>query len=279
MERFSWLAGPAYQLSLIVGLVLCAIWIRYVPTPGFAIGALGAVGVLVAIAADRVRGGHRVLWAAITVAFLVTEIRAIRKDRIEQDRIQRETIQTIVNGYQLQTTQNQRDFQATMSQFDSATEKLAGLAEQQGNVARLSRQNLYEQTGADSFIYIKPDQIFPLNNEMRANTHPVFVGKYPLHDVFVAVAGPMGWLPSISYGTVFPDEMGRPREAPALNWQSNADYPIVFNVFVNASTGSYSEQIEFKQIDGVWRQSISLHKYGKPKALYLYTDIPNQSRR
>ena len=87
-----------YWPSLIASLFFCVLWPFWLPPAGVAIGALGAVGVLVAIKGEKLHEGHKVIWAFITMMFLVTEVRAIHSDRSEQDRKQLDAVTEIISN-------------------------------------------------------------------------------------------------------------------------------------------------------------------------------------
>jgi hypothetical protein len=147
MERI----GPALQAFYWFGLLACPVfciyWIRHVPSAGIAIGALGAVGVLVALRGDKISGGHKVLWALITLIFLVTEVRAIKK----QDEEHAESMRQILQTYNSEMAQNQTHFDETMNRLDIHTSKLGGLAKTEENITGLSQQNLNEITGKKGY--------------------------------------------------------------------------------------------------------------------------------
>jgi hypothetical protein len=87
VKRLNPFIGWIYWPGLLASLGFCVYWIphRNLPPAGVAIGALGAVGVLVAI---RRKPGEteRVLLAFIALGFLIAEVRAIhQEDRKYQD--------------------------------------------------------------------------------------------------------------------------------------------------------------------------------------------------
>jgi len=65
MERISPVLSPFYWLGLLLSLFFCVYWVRYLPSAGIAIGALGAVGVFVALKGEAIQKGHRVIWRSL----------------------------------------------------------------------------------------------------------------------------------------------------------------------------------------------------------------------
>jgi hypothetical protein len=72
-------------LCILGSVFFIVVFLRHLPSAGIAIGFLGGVGVIVALVGDKnLTPSHKVIWAAITLCFLVIEVRAIKQDRKEQ---------------------------------------------------------------------------------------------------------------------------------------------------------------------------------------------------
>jgi hypothetical protein len=84
----SWSASALrylYWSFVLASLVFTFFCFFRLPPAGVAIGFLGGVGVIVALVGDnKLTTGHRILWAVLTLCFLVIEVQAIKKDRKEQ---------------------------------------------------------------------------------------------------------------------------------------------------------------------------------------------------
>ena len=81
----SQLTLPRINQFFILISVVSIVWFLFrLPSAGIAIGFLGAVGVIVALVGDNHLKSTKVLWAMITLCFLVIEVRAITKDRKDQ---------------------------------------------------------------------------------------------------------------------------------------------------------------------------------------------------
>jgi hypothetical protein len=99
MEKMSPATRFVYWAAFATCLLLCPFFAFFwIPSAGVAVGALGAAGVFVAIRGEKVKDGEKVLWAFITLVFLVTEVRAIYKDRAEQNEKQAETVTEIISN-------------------------------------------------------------------------------------------------------------------------------------------------------------------------------------
>jgi len=138
------------------------------PIPGLAIGLLGAGAVVVAVRTDHLTLVEKIGW--ILVAFLLfgVEIRAIYKDRAQQDenfaaarRAEARNFEHIANGITKAIEENERNFNAVM-----------------GSTNTLLSSNL----GGNSFCFttLEPGILGWKNQAVFQFTHR---GKYPLYDV------------------------------------------------------------------------------------------------
>jgi hypothetical protein len=226
-----------FYLSQLVAIGVAVYWLRNLPVPGYAIGGLAVLAALMSIHPD-IQPGHKVVWMLLIGLFLFIEFRAIDKDRTEfadaeADRRQQENKQ-----FQHIADTLTDSIQQSQNQFATTMDSMKGLWS--------------EATGGNSYLYFEISDVggpvgeleVPglMKGAMIANAIPHFVGTYPLHNVYVSTFGPLKWLPGIDYGTVFPGEIGRPRQTITL--QFLPDKPRQrFNLWINTSNGSYSQDI------------------------------------
>jgi hypothetical protein len=148
-----------YWACLIFGLPACIYWTFRLPPAGVAIGALGAVGVLVALK-DNIQSSHRFWWAVITLFLLVIEVRAIGNDRTEQFEFhlhelswqreaQAQTLELIVEENRASMMQNDSQFQGTVSRMED-------IGRLSHKAITLSGNALRHLTGGDAFCYLVP---------------------------------------------------------------------------------------------------------------------------
>jgi hypothetical protein len=138
-----------------------------------------------------------------------------------------------------------------------------------------------ETTGGNGYIYFEISPVmgpiesanipgFQLpNGLMVSNINLRVFGTYPLHNVYVATFGPLGWLPGIDYGTVFPGEIGRPRQGLELRFRPDKPKQR-FNLLINTSNGSYSQDILFLRIGDKWLWASHLYKGRTKKPLRVW---------
>ncbi len=111
--------------SLFVGVplwiafaCLAVYWIFRVPAPGYAIGALATVAGIMSVREMKTLG--KVSWVVLLVCLLITEFRAIDKDRAENDARQKEFFEAQRNGFQEITDQASSNFSKTAQGLESA---------------------------------------------------------------------------------------------------------------------------------------------------------------
>lgn len=78
-----WLGLTFIGVSVLVAFW----WYFHLPSPGYAVTVMSVVAVLMALR-TKMDGRERFLWAALSIAFAVVEIHAIRFDRSNQDHLQ-----------------------------------------------------------------------------------------------------------------------------------------------------------------------------------------------
>src|SRR5260370_26094569 len=128
---------PIYWFCLLASIPVCIFWMIHLPSAGKAIGVLGGAGVIVALRGEKLSVPHKILWAVVTLCLLVIEVRAIDKDRAEQSRdrlaelkkqdvANEATIREIVQANKQEMSQNQSQFNETLSQMNALTTRLTG---------------------------------------------------------------------------------------------------------------------------------------------------------
>jgi len=190
-------------------------------------------------------------------ALLLLELKSVYQERNEHDRDQAsaraqetENFRKIATSLQTAIEENEREFNRIINQqsdqFDSTMRETR-------LVLQSSNQSLNVMTGSGSYFYLMPNQPMDMpNGTILVNAIPTFVGKYPVHDLFVSVSGGWGWHWDHYYGTYFPGELGRPREGPPLQFKPTDQQPVAFFIGINGSNGHSEEQIRFEKLNGKW---------------------------
>ena len=102
------------------------------------------------------------------------------------------------------------------------------------------------------------------------NTFPQFVGKFPLHNVYLSEFGPLGHGSEIDYGTIFPKELGRPRASPYIYFYPDKPKQIFF-FFISASNGSYTQVVLVRKVGDKWLWASRFSKYGLKRPIRLWS--------
>jgi hypothetical protein len=247
---------------------LSAIWQIFPLIPGAAIAGLGFVAVIMTVRADQFSNAERVVWVILGFAIMVFEIHTLYLDRQRNDA-----------QHFAETAKQQQEFEATLGEFEKQSREVGSVLTTTQGIANLAEENLEETTGGNTYMYFDvmgvvggPSEInLPeiRKGEMITTGIPKVVGNYPLHNVFVAIFGPEGWQPSIDYGTMFPRELGRPRQS--VEFRFFPDRPNQrFNLWINTSNGSYSQAVLFLEQGNKWFWASRFYKAGRKKPLRVW---------
>lgn len=162
--------SPWVGIPLWISAAICvAYWRNHTPAPGYAIGALGVVAGVMSVREINVMG--KITWVAILVCLLITEFRAIDKDRADNEQKQKEFFEEqktgfnkIAAGLEGVITKSQKQFDATMKRSDQAIGAID--------------TNIEAVTGSKSF------PVYSVTNRPNATgAYPlilVVMGKYPI---------------------------------------------------------------------------------------------------
>jgi len=228
----------------------------YDPVPGVAVALLGLAAVVVAVRLEM-EMWEKIGWILVATVLFVAEIHSIYIDRDKHELEQSDATKAQLRGFadigggiEQSVHESDRNFQDTMARSDKI---LTGLSSSIGF-----------QTGGDSFLYVSVSDPVSLNNgnEFVPVGLPIVQGQYPLHDVQAEgqqIETRQPWV--IQYGTMYPQntgELGRARYAPPhLEFKDNHKEPVVTNISLSASNGSYFEEIQFrKNKSGKWRKAM-----------------------
>ena len=125
------------------------------------------------------RGWQKAIWMLLIGSFLLVELKAIRKDKIDYDSQQTQLrieeaahFSKIGQGIEQTIHQSQSQFNATMTSADNLISRTAALA-------KLSKENIDAVTGGETYCYLLAPVIEADKVLLIAHAE----GKSPLHDV------------------------------------------------------------------------------------------------
>jgi hypothetical protein len=236
--------------------------------PSEAIGLLAAGAVVVAVRTEYLSRSEKIGWIVVAFFLFLVEMRIVTNDRAEQQAAFEEARYEESLSFKRALLDSELKFEATMKRSDAITQGLTEATElETGGKSymcfAIGEPNLLRGVDGSHFArigirYDKPIDI------MSASAIGGIVGKYPLHNVFVSVIGPLGRVADIDYGTIAPNELGRPREFAYLEFFPDKKRQY-FHITINASNGNYYQNVLFLKLDGKWVWGSRLYKGGSAK--------------
>jgi hypothetical protein len=235
---------------LLLWLALSVWWYFHVPSPGKAVAALAVAAAMMSLR-PQVSTWEKSAWMVVLCAFLFLELQAINSDRAAASAQVAEERQHQDHKFAAILDENQKAFDATMAQTKSLTE--------------LSTENLNQVTGGNSYPFVMPAEFMPEQGGERFSSGSLHIhGANPLHGVNVSAFGPEGWItPGTDYGTVLSTEIGRGRPEILFRFKDGSK-EVGFNVWINASNGTYFEYVRFRKSpdDSKWRWAFRVWRGG-----------------
>jgi hypothetical protein len=267
---------PTVLIALVIVLmgvlwlerhVLPALW-EWHPFVGLFIAVLALVGVLVPLLREHIGKREKAAWTLIMFILVGLEIRSMylyNQDEVATRDQQLENATGLLNSLNESLILNERQFLINQQKFSTA---ISGI-----------HKELDIETGGDSYIYFDVTQLggpveIPTsgiaNGAIFSMAVPHFVGTFPLQNIFVSEFCPsVGWLPSIDYGTMYRDEVGRPRQSPYVQFLPNATDPTC-NFWINTSNGSYGQDVRFFKVKNKWTWASLLFKYPQKQPMRYF---------
>jgi Ca2+/Na+ antiporter len=141
-------------LALFWALVIY--WFFHIPSPGKSVAALAVVATVMTVRGD-LSGLEKTFLTLVLFLFVFIEIKAIDKDRADNARQQREFFRAQEENFGSVTKQASNNFAETTRGLSTAIDGLNGVLGITQEVAKLSKENLENITGGDSYAYLMPE--------------------------------------------------------------------------------------------------------------------------
>lgn len=179
--------SPWMGIPLWVSAAGCVLYWQYrVPAPGYAIGALAVVAGIMSVREIKIAG--KISWVVLLVCLLITEFRAIDKDRADNQSQQKTFFAEQREGFHQIEEQANKDFSVTAKGLEGI------IGEDQKHfdkTAKLVDEAINTETGGDSFCYIDFSRPYPFvgtSTPAIASSMIVHkVGKYPVYGVGIRI--------------------------------------------------------------------------------------------
>lgn len=179
-----------YLVCQFVAACIAIFWIPYanLPAPGYAIAIIAVVAALMSVHPD-LRHWQKFFYLLLLGAFLVTELRAIRKDRkdsIDAAIVEQKKLNEIRSGQDRQLEATATNISQTATGFQAMLNQAKATFGEAEKAADLAKDGVQELTGADSYMVIYPhgrllggqpvDGTFDLLNVVEGK-HPIWDGR------------------------------------------------------------------------------------------------------
>ncbi len=173
-EEMSWHRKPLSVLFLYLFILLLWVWEYNIPSPGKAATVLAVVAAVMTFRGDM-RGGEKLAWTVLLFGFMYLEITSIDTERKANEYMrsvameqERKSFDSIGRGIQANLAQSQQQFTETM--------------EKEAQVSELSRRNLLNITGGNSYAVVEPVTLPTLHPEV-----PLFIRNHG-HNILTGIS-------------------------------------------------------------------------------------------
>lgn len=266
-----------YMLCQFVTLDVVLWWIRHLPWPGFAVALIAILAAIMSVE-ESLKGRHKAVYFLLMAALLITEFRAMRKDREDSEQKQQtffaqqkagfEAISKQADqNFQGTTKQAQQDFAVTAQGLESAySQSQIGFNATLGGISK----SIDTMTGGTSYLLVTDD---PKYNTLDF----VQKGDYTVYRALVRIVN-LDSVPLDLNGTTFQLQdltkghaLGR-LAPPGLF--TNPDR-IDFNVFFQSINGEWIEVVRERKTDNQWHRFMQIQGYffSTNKARVLCQDV------
>jgi hypothetical protein len=241
----------------LTGAVFTVYWLYSVPPPGYAIGALAVVAGIMSVREIKILG--KFSWVVLLVCLLITEFRAIDKDRADNEQKQKEFFEAQKTGFQGIATQADTNFKETAKGLEAAI--IASQIQFNATMKRSDKvlddlqENLGTLTGSESFAYLA----FIPGQEYLVFVHQ---GKYPLYGVsarlvnldYITAQNILGM--TVPIGDLILGHANM-QPLPAGNLQANGDH-FNANIFFTARNGDWVQILREVRLKGSWVKAVQV---------------------
>ena len=214
------------------------------PPPGWAVAVLGMAALVLTI--REMPYVYKCLWLLLALGFLIVELRAIRKDRSDNQTAQAEARRHEDDRFAEILSKNQREFAATMERSDA--------------IVRKSEEIASFASGGSTFPEVFPRMVKQADGKNTIGFYLNRHGVYPLYALRVSVMRPYrSKEPNQTHGT------GALFKLDEYNTQ--ASYPLYFLPLPGENVAYYSASMSAR--NGQWEEVIQARKVGQ-KTLFRW---------
>jgi hypothetical protein len=247
-----WNSRKVGVLLWIIFGALIVYWHFCVPPPGDAIGILALVAGIMSVRDIKTLG--KILWVVLLVCLLVTEFRAIDKDRADNEQKQKEFFEAQKTGFQGIATQADSNFKETANGLEAAITvsqtQFDTTMKRSDKLLNDLQENLRTLTGSESFAWLG----FLPGQNFLAFVHQ---GRYPLYGVSARIVDlDQIKKPEDSFGQMISIGDMVPKHANAmplpLGYLPTTGDRFNANVFFTARNGDWVQMLREIKVKDRW---------------------------
>ncbi len=206
------------------------------PPPGWAVAVLGVAALVLTI--REMPYAYKCLWLLLALGFLIVELRAIRKDRSENQTAQTEARRHEDDRFAEILAKNQREFAATMERSEA--------------IVRKSEEIASFASGGSTFPEVFPAVVKQADGKNTIGFYLHKQGIYPLYALKVSVIRPYrSKEPNQTHGTgaLFKlDEYNTPTSYPLYFLPLPTENVAYYSASMWARNGQWEEVIEANRV-------------------------------
>ncbi|HEX5283885.1 MAG TPA: hypothetical protein VFW30_07190 [Bryocella sp.] len=266
-----WMSFPASVTLIAFGVGLVIWFICQPKSPGWCIGVLAAAAGIMSLRTEGMHWGEKLAWIFILAFLAVLELKAINRADVDNKNTrdaQNQRFNDIAEGLK-------ESVQASKNQYASTISHVDGVLTTTQTVANLTKRNLEETTGGDSFAY--------LDFQTPNLAYEEKVGEFPLTGVSVVIerVAPTGTTrnppgPYINLEQkkkVLGDfAAGKLDSAPPARFYIDAQKALDWPFGGTAQTeknGTHAYFLIFQSRDRKWYENVRLQLTGPPQPRWL----------
>ncbi|HTX77368.1 MAG TPA: hypothetical protein VMD29_14250, partial [Terracidiphilus sp.] len=254
-----------YMVCQFATLAVVLWWIRRdcLPWPGVAVALIAILAALMSVE-QGMKGRHKAVYFVLMAALLVTEFRAMRKDRDDSEQKQQAFFAQQKAGFEAISKQSDQNFQSTTKQaqhdFEVTAKGLESAYSQSqiGFTATLGgiSKSIDTMTGGTSYLWMSCD---PKYNTLFF----IHKGNYTVYRALVHIVN-LDSIPLDLNGTTFELQdltKGHAVDRPAPSGLFSNPDRIDLNIFFQSLNGEWVESLRERRIDNQWHSFMRIQGY------------------
>jgi hypothetical protein len=242
LSKSIWNSSRTAHALWFVGVAVLIWFSVRTPPPGWSVAVLGMAALVLTI--REMPYAYKCLWLFLALGFLIVELRAIRKDRSENQTAQAEARRHEDDRFAEILARNQREFAATMERSEA--------------IVRKSEEIASFASGGRTFPKVFPAVVKQADGKNTIGFYLNKQGAYPLYTLRVNVMRP--------YRSTEPNQIHGTGALFKLDeYNTSTTYPLYFLPLPSENVAYYSASMSAR--NGQWEEGIDARRVG-PKNVF-----------